>query len=162
MDFQIYSHQGKQDLEKALRTTLPAISKIPGSKILVTRDQDSSDCKVLKQHLLQIIDSNCHCDFLVRIVCRELESWYLGDMQAIEKAYPRFKSKQYRNKAEYKNVDKLHSPNRELLKIIPEYSKITYLPKLETAENISPFLNLETNRSESFNQTISAILKLVN
>ena len=53
--FQIYSHQGKQDLEKALTKTLPTISKIPGSKILVTRDQDSSDCKELKQNLLQII-----------------------------------------------------------------------------------------------------------
>ncbi|HRB70901.1 MAG TPA: hypothetical protein PK776_03545 [Flavobacterium sp.] len=160
--FQIYSHQGKQDLEKALISTLPTISKIHGSKILVTRDQDSSDCKELKQNLLQIIGLNCHCDFLVRIVCRELESWYLGDMQAIEKAYPRFKSEQYRNKAEYRNVDKLQSPNRELLKIIPEYSNRDYLPKLETAEYISPFLNLKANNSESFNQTINAILKLIN
>ena len=28
--FQIYSHQGKQDLERALTLTLPTISKIPG------------------------------------------------------------------------------------------------------------------------------------
>ena len=160
--FQIYSHQGKQDLEKALTKTLPTISKIPGSKILVTRDQDSSDCKELKQNLLQIIGLNCHCDFFVRIVCRELEAWYLGDMQAIEKAYPRFKSEQFINKAEYRNVDKLQNPNKELLKLIPEYSDRENLPKLETAEYISPFLNLEANNSESFNQTISAILKLVN
>jgi hypothetical protein len=43
--FKVYSHQGKNDLEKALRTTLPTISKIPGSRILITRDQDSADCK---------------------------------------------------------------------------------------------------------------------
>lgn len=160
--FEIYSHQGKQDLERALTSTLPTISKIPGAKILVTRDQDSSDCKELKQNLLQIIGLNCHCDFLIRIVCRELEAWYLGDMAAIEKAYPRFKAVQYTNKSEYRNVDKLQNPNRELLKIIPEYSNREYLPKLETAEYISPFLNFEKNKSESFNQTINAILKLIN
>lgn len=160
--FQIYSHQGKQDLEKALRTTLPSISKIPGSKILVTRDQDSSDCKELKQHLLEVIGLNCQCDFSIRIVCRELEAWYLGDMLAIQQAYPRFNPEQYKNKSEFRNVDKLQSANRELLKLIPEYSSRDYLPKLEAAENISPFLNLKENKSESFNQTISVILKLVN
>lgn len=159
--FQIYSHQGKQDLEKALRTTLPSISKIPGSKILVTRDQDSSDCKELKQNLIEIIGSNCNCDFLIRIVCRELESWYLGDMQAIQKAYPRFNADNFKNKSEFRNVDKIQSPNRELLKIIPEYNDRDYLPKLETAEYISPYLNINTNNSESFNQTINAILKLI-
>lgn len=159
--FQIYSHQGKQDLERALRTTLPSISKIPGSKILVTRDQDSSDCKDLKQYLSEIIGLNCHCDFLIRIVCRELEAWYLGDMSAIQQAYPRFNANLFKSKAEFRNVDKLQSPNHELLKIIPEYSNRDYLPKLEAAEYISPFLDLKNNKSESFNQTISAILKLV-
>lgn len=160
--FHIYSHQGKQDLERALAFTLPTISKIPGSKILVTRDQDNIDCKELKENLLQIIGSNCHCDFLVRIVCRELEAWYLGDMIAIEKAYPRFKSEHYIKKAEFRNVDRLHYPNKELLKIIPEYSNREYLPKLEVAEYISPFLDIEANNSESFKQTINAVLKLVN
>lgn len=160
--FQIYSHQGKQDLERALRTTLPSISKIPGSKILVTRDQDSADCKDLKQHLTETIGLNCQCDFLIRIICRELEAWYLGDMQAIQKAYPRFNAEQYKNKAEFRNVDKLQSANKELLKLIPEYSNRDYLPKLETAEYISPFLDLNNNKSESFNYTIAAILKLIN
>lgn len=158
--FHIYSHQEKQDLERALRTTLPSISKIPGARIIVTRDQDSSDCRELKQNLIEIIGLNCQCDFLVRIVCRELESWYLGDMQAIKSAYPRFNIDQHKNKAEFRNVDKLQSPNRELLKIIPEYSNRDYLPKLETAEYISPFLNLKENKSESFNQMINAILRL--
>lgn len=46
--FRIYPHQGKQDLEHALRKTIPTISKIPGSRILITRDQDSADCKDVK------------------------------------------------------------------------------------------------------------------
>lgn len=160
--FQIYSHQGKQDLEKALTKTLPSISRIPGSKVLVTRDQDSSDCKEVKQNLFELIELNCQCDFSIRIVCRELESWYLGDLDAIERAYPRFKAIQYKTKAEYRNVDKLQSPNRELLKIIPEYSNREYLPKLEAAEMISPQLNINNNKSESFNQTLNAIKRLTN
>ncbi len=160
--YQIYSHQGKQDLEIGLRKTLPTISRIPGSRVLVTRDQDSADCKDVKKHLAEVIELNCNCPFKIRIVCRELESWYLGDMLAIEKAYPRFTASQYANKSEFRNVDKIQSPNRTLLRLIPEYSNREYLPKLETAENISPFLNFEFNKSESFKNTIAAILALIN
>lgn len=34
-------------------------------------------------------------------------------------------------------------------------------PKLECSERISPFLDLENNRSESFNHTVTAIRKLI-
>ena len=159
--YQIYSHQGKQDLEIALRKTLPTISKIPGSRVLVTRDQDSADCKDVKKHLIDLIELNCSCQFKIRIVCRELESWYLGDMSAIEKAYPRFTASNHINKSEFRNVDKIQSPNRALLKIIPEYSAREYLPKLETAENISQHLDLENNKSDSYKHTINAVLSLI-
>lgn len=159
--FQVYPHQGKQDLEKALSKTVPTISRIPGSRILITRDQDSGDCKEIKQHLQGIAELNCQCAFAVRIVCRELEAWYLGDMNAIEEAFPRFRAAGHQHKSDYRNVDTLQSPNKTLLRIIPEYANKDYLPKLETAEKIAPFLNVNNNSSESFKQTIKAILKMV-
>ncbi len=41
VEFRIYPHQGKQDLERALSTTLPAISRIPDSKIIILRDYNN-------------------------------------------------------------------------------------------------------------------------
>lgn len=160
--FRVYPHQGKQDLEKAIRTTVPSISKIPGAKILITRDQDSADCIDVKEKIREIIAEKCHCDYAIRIICRELESWFLGDLAAIQSAYPRFRPEHYSNKADFRNVDKITQPNNYLKKILPEYSDRETLPKLEVSENIAPFLNLSSNKSESFNQTITAITTLAN
>lgn len=48
VSYRVYPHQGKQDLGKALKDSVPTISKIPGSKIIITRDHDSSDCKQVR------------------------------------------------------------------------------------------------------------------
>jgi len=160
--FNVYKHQGKQDLERGLRTTLPSISKMPGSRILITRDQDSADCKDVKTRINEIAFEYCQCPYLIRIICHELESWFLGDLHAISFVFPRFKPDVFLNKAELRDVDRIVSPNEYLLKIIPEYSGRTYLPKLETAEKISQYLNLDKNNSTSFNHSIAGIRKLAN
>jgi hypothetical protein len=159
--FRVYPHQGKQDLEKALRTTVPSISKIPGAKILITRDQDSSDCISLKNMMNDIIALSCKCDFYIRIVCKELESWFLGDLLAVQSAYPRLKPDQHQNKADFRNVDRIANPNKYLLKILPEYANRDNLPKLEVSESIAPFLDFDRNTSSSFNHTVSAIRRLI-
>ncbi|HAK79921.1 MAG TPA: hypothetical protein DCM71_24190 [Runella sp.] len=159
--FKVFPHQGKQDLEKALRKTLPHISQMPGAKILVTRDQDSADCVALKKELNTITEGSCKCEYSIRIICKELEAWFLGDLKAVQAAYPRLKPEQHLAKADFKNVDKITNPNKYLLKIIPEYKNRETLPKLECSERISPFLDLENNRSESFNHTVTAIRKLI-
>lgn len=161
VSYRVYPHQGKQDLEKALRSTVPSISRISGSKILITRDQDSGDCVDIKNLMFEVLKENCQCDFFIRIICRELESWFLGDLLAVQLAYPRFKPDQYQNKADFRNVDKISHPNKYLLKIIPEYSDRENLPKLEVSETIAPFLDFARNSSSSFKHTISAINYLI-
>lgn len=161
ISFRVYQHQGKQDLHKALKTTVPSISKIPNARILITRDQDNQDCKEVKNELIKMLDGKCVCPHFIRIVCRELESWFLGDLNAIKKAYPRFKPEQHIGKADFKDVDTIAIPNNYLLRIIPEYQKMETLPKLETSSKISQFLDLDNNTSKSFQHTISAIKQLV-
>ena len=161
ISFRVFPHQGKQDLEKALRSTVPSISKIPGSRILITRDQDNSSCIEVKSNINGIMAVSCNCYYLIRIVCKELEAWFLGDLYAVQSAYPRFKPEQYRTKVDFRNVDKITSPNEYLLKIIPEYSGRDYLPKLEASQSIAQFLDFEKNTSLSFKHTISAISKLI-
>jgi hypothetical protein len=160
--FVVHPHQGKQDLEKALQSTIPSISRIPDVKILITRDQDEDNCKELKNKLLDIMKDRCSCDYFVRIVCKELESWFLGDISAIEKAYPRFKKQQYMSKTKFRNVDSIVTPSEYLKKILPDYSNRKSLPKLETSRKIAPFMNINDNKSTSFNHTINAIKQLIN
>ena len=159
--YSVYPHQGKQDLEKAVKTTVPSISRIPGAKILISRDQDVGDCEPIKQNLLEMLESNCHAPYLVRIVCRELEAWYLGDLKAVKAAYPRFNPKLYEGKKEFRDVDSIQTPNQYLLSILPEYKGREYLPKLESSTKISPLLDLEANTSTSFRHVISGIKRLV-
>lgn len=158
--FKVYPHQGKRDLEKAFQDTIPSISRIPGSRIIVTLDQDSGDCKDVKRHIKELIGLNCHCEYLIRIACRELEAWYLGDLKAIHDVYPRFRPDKYQNRSNLRNVDSIVSPDKYLLRIVPELKIRSSLPKIEVAELISPFLNIENNRSTSFNQMIQAVRKL--
>ncbi len=160
VSFRIYAHQGKQDLEQALKSTLPSLSKMPDSCILVTIDQDKDDCVALKNELFETIKDDCGCDFKIRIVCRELEAWFLGDMNAMEKAYPRFKAEQYVNKKGYRNIDKIEKPSKHILKLIPELSKQESLPKLEVSQSIAKYLDVNNNNSVSFRHTIDAIKKL--
>lgn len=158
--YRIYPHQGKQDLEKALRNTVPSISKIPGSKIMITRDQDSSDCHQVKRSLEEITELNCSCEYKIRIACRQLENWFLGDLEAIRQTYPRFRPDNYQNKAYFRDVDNISSADTFLLKIIPELKRRSTLPKIIVAESIAPHLNLDNNKSKSFNHTLKAIKSL--
>lgn len=162
VQFRVYPHQGKKDLEKALKTTVPSISKMPGATILITRDQDNEECLDVKLSILNKLDGNCKCPYCIRIICKELEAWFLGDLAAIQSAYPRFKPEQYSNKAEFRDVDVIDYPSRVLMNIIPEYSKRDTLPKLEVSGAIAPLLDLVMNSSPSFNHTIAAIRKLGN
>lgn len=158
--YRVYPHQGKQDLENALRTTVPGISKLPGARIIITRDQDNDDCMTLKSDLQQLVAGNISCDYKIRIVCKELESWFLGDLIAVENAYKRFKHQRHLNRAEFRNVDNVPKPSEFLRRIIPEYSDLRSLPKLETARKVSANLILERNRSKSFQQMVAAIKEL--
>jgi hypothetical protein len=159
--FKIFAHGGRENLIQALKKTLPSVSRIDNAKILVTIDQDNHDCQSLKQKLEEIVKENCLCPYKIRIVCKELESWFLGDLDAISKAYPRLKSEKYRNKSEMKNVDEIKKPSEKLIKMITEAYGRSFLSKNELSEKISTHLDLTKNTSISFNQTIQAIQHLI-
>jgi hypothetical protein len=87
----IRAHQGKWHLQKEIPKKVKAYRHIKRPcKVIVIQDQNSSDCKKLKNSLIKLIIDNADIPFLVRIVCRELEAFYLGDMRAVEKVYPKF------------------------------------------------------------------------
>ena len=75
--------EGKQDLEKRLPKRLRGWQHIEETKFIVLHDQDSADCRLIKQRLIEICREAGRPETLVRIACRELESFYLGDLAGI-------------------------------------------------------------------------------
>lgn len=147
----IRPHQGKSDLQKSIRIKTKALSNYAlRTKFIILHDLDSHpNCKVLKNHLKSLIynpDSNA----LIRIPCRELENWYLGDLASIEAIYPSSKASKFSNKSKYASPDNLHGSN-EMKILCPDFSKIY------CARKIAPIINLDSNRSMSFNQFVSGI-----
>lgn len=76
---------GKQDLEKQMVLKMRHWL-LPNSQFLVLRDQDSGDCKVVKAGLAARCAEAGRPDAVVRVACRELESFFIGDWQAVADA----------------------------------------------------------------------------
>lgn len=148
-------HRGKSDLQKSIPRKIKVFSRFhEQAKIVIIHDQDSSDCVSLKTELEQLCHDNGDCPVLIRIACRELESWYLGDMDAIESVYHRFKADKYRNTAKFRNPD-VCNPSDELAKIIPEFQQ-GYASK-----TIPKYMNISQNNSESFTQFVRGLSKFI-
>jgi Domain of unknown function (DUF4276) len=151
------AHQGKQDLTKSIPIKIKAFSFSPGTKFFILHDQDSNDCKKLKADLLQLCQQAGKPETTIRIICHELESWFLGDLAAIEQAYglkpQSLSEKQNQNK--FRNPDRLNSAKEELKKLVPEYYPGTH------SREIAPYLSLTENKSRSFQVFLDGIKKII-
>jgi hypothetical protein len=150
----IRAHRGKSDLKRSIPKKMRAYLHYGYPvKVLIIHDQDSNNCKQLKQELVELCGTDI--PFMVRIACRELENWYLGELPAIEKVYPETKASASVHKAKYRNPDLLNGAD-ELKKMTSNFSK-TY-----TAREISKYMDVHKNTSPSFNHTVNAIKNLIN
>lgn len=124
----------------------------PDSAFVVLVDQDAEDCRALKEKLRREykgIDS-----LLIRIACHELESWYFGDLAAVETALGK-KLIHYGNKRKYREPDEIQNPSAELDKITGgAYQKIS------GSIAIAPCLALEENKSPSFRAFTAGVRSL--
>lgn len=145
--------EGKQDLEKRMMRRIRGWLT-PNSAFLVLRDQDNGDCQVIKERLRALCREAGKPDAVVRIACRTLESWFVGDWEAVGKAYQQPKLSMLKQKALYQNPDHLGDPVNELRKFIPEYQK------RDGARRISRHLNLTCNSSKSFLIFVEAVRRL--
>ena len=147
--------KGKQDLEKNLKKKLRGWRK-PNSVFIVMRDQDSGNCKAIKAKLVDLCQEAGRDKVLVRIACRELESFYLGDLAAVEQGLGIKGISANQKKKKFRNPDALGNPAEELFKLTNNvYNKIA------GSRDIAPYLNLNTNCSNSFNVLLSGIRNIV-
>ena len=140
-DYILIPHEGKDDLLKSIPIKLKAWN-MPNTKFIIVHDQDSNDCMELKQQITDICKPY-NRDVTIRIVCEELESWYFGDIGAVEKAYKKNLTK-IRNKRKYSVPDSIRNPKEVLKRYIPE------LTQIEGARRISSFIDVDNNKSHSF------------
>ncbi len=150
--------EGKKDLEDQLKRKICQWQK-PDSVFLVMRDQDRADCRDVKARLQDLVRATGKQDkTLIRIACHELESFYLGDLEAVEKSrlgMPGLANRQRKKK--YRNPDKLANAADELRQLTGQrYQKIA------GSRIIAEHLSLDgSNRSASFNALIRGIEKLM-
>lgn len=154
--FRLVSFEGKQDLEKQLERRIRAYQN-PHVRFIVLRDQDSHpDCRALKA----ILSAHCeksgkakHC--LVRIACQELESFYLADLGAVEKALTLSKLAVHQGVRKFRDPDRLANPSRELRSLTNKrYEKVA------GSREIGKHLDLGNHRSPSFRNLIAGIRRM--
>lgn len=151
--FTLIAHEGKSDLEASLPRKLKAWRK-PQAKFLVVRDQDAADCKAVKARLVGIAEAAGHGEMVVRIACRELEAWILGDLEAVAKAFDKPQIAHLASKQKYRNPDRLGSPSEELRRLLGSYSKIA------GARTVGSHVDAGRNSSRSFQVFVAAVQRL--
>lgn len=136
-------HQGKRDLELSLTRKLRSWSDRKATFVILG-DQHSEDCLRMKRRLKTICRKAGRPDAIIRIVCPELEAWLLGDLVAVAKAFGLPRIAALKGKRKYSAPDRLANAAQELRSILPDYQKIS------GARAVAPLLDLENNRSQSF------------
>ena len=150
--FETIGHNGKNDLRRSLPLKLQGWNE-PGVRFVVIQDQDSSDCRELKTILQSVCDSYRE-DVLVRIACREMESWYFGDLNAVSMAYE-LDLTGLAAKRRFRVPDAIVNPKDELRKLIPSHQQI------HGARQIARHMDIRNNSSRSFNALMEGIARMV-
>ena len=126
------------------------------SSVVVVVDLDDKDCVKFKQDLLDVLNAcNPRPKTLFRIAIEESEAWLLGDRAAIKAAYPNAKDAVLSGYAQDSIcgtwevlADAIHPGGASQLKVLG-YPP-TGIAKCEWAERIAPYMDVESNKSKSF------------
>lgn len=118
----------------------------------VLRDQDSGNCIAVLQNLKALCIEAGRPDTIIRIACRELESWYLGDLRAVEQGLNLKNLARHQNSKKYRAPDLIGKPSKELQKLTSGgYQKIA------GSRAIGRHLSPDGNRSYSFYKLVEGL-----
>ncbi len=146
-------HEGKSDLDRSIPRKLSAWG-FPDDRFVIVRDNDNVDCLALKARFTSVCQQHGRPDTLIRLVCQELEAWYLGDLPALAEAFssPRLKAPAVRKR--FVDPDAWQKPSVEVKRLVPHFQKGS------GARAMGQVLRPEGNHSKSFNFFISGIRKV--
>lgn len=151
--FQCVPHEGKSDLEKSIPRKLKAWLE-PGVRFVVVRDNDNADCAALKQRLVGVCAEAGRPDTLVRLVCQELESWYLADLAALAAAFPGQKIDTPAHRKRFADPDSRPKPSQDVALVAKGFQKRS------GARAVAPRLDPSSSRSASFRAFCSGVLRI--
>jgi hypothetical protein len=149
----IIPHEGKSDLERSFPRKIIAWQSPIAPRFVVCRDNDGAVCLALKNRLINMIPAGAAGSVRVRLVMQHLESWYLGDIQALTDAgIVRVEhAGRLRHKAKFRDPDRLNNASQEFERLSGRRDKIGL------ATEIGPHLDLSANRSHSLKVFVSAL-----
>lgn len=171
IEFQIIRFQCKDDLLKNAPTRLKGYAAwLPKDwRILILLDRDDDDCKKLKAKLEKMaIDAglrtkstskkNSPFQVVNRIAIEELESWFFGDWDAVQKSYPRVPTT-IPQKAGFRDPDAIAGGTWEAMERVLNKAGYfgTGLRKVELARTVAAEMVIERNKSSSFQAFVSAV-----
>jgi len=147
--------EGKQDLDKRLEQRVRGW-RTPDTYFVVLRDKDAGDCRSIKQGLCDKLARAGRPQSLVRIACHELESFYLGDLAAVEAGLDCRGVSRRQDQRKYRTPDATPNPAVELTKLSSDYQKVA------GSRAIAVHLNLDgSNRSHSFNILVDGLRRVI-
>lgn len=151
------------DLPMFLRAFDKKLRKLPGAVIIVVLDNDKRDQTEFQRQLKELSEQNMILiDHAFCIAVKEMEAWLLGDIEAIEKAYPNAKKTAIKDYVQDEIGDTWEilanmiypgGVNKLQKNASGSYGLIGEM-KAEWADRIRKMLELDKNISPSFNAFI--------
>ena len=165
--------QGKSDLLGNLEMRLRGYSRwIPEDyRIVVLVDEDRADCRKLKDRMEQAaiaagfksktVAAGEPFIVLNRIAIEELEAWFLGDPDALARAYPGIPTS-LGKQAKFRNPDAVSGGTWEALECLLQRAGYFKggLSKIELARTMAEYVDPARNRSASFRNFVTGVAAL--
>lgn len=95
-----------------------------GDHFVVLRDNDGADCVAVKRSLQALCAQGGRPETMVRLVCQELEGWYLGDLAALAAAFDEPKVDTPAHRKRFKDPDAWQKPSVEVKRLVPTFQKM--------------------------------------
>ena len=162
---------GNDPVKQALLNDLPRLpggyARTPGiDAVIVIMDVDSRECKNFLAELKNLAAKKSPTlNVIFRLAIEEIEAWYLGDKNAVLRAYPNGKRPQ--KKLEKYQQDSICNTWEWLAAVIYpggadklKRERMAGKIKYEWAEKITPFMEPTQNKSPSFQRFYKRLLEI--
>ncbi|MFA5480612.1 MAG: DUF4276 family protein [Candidatus Muiribacteriota bacterium] len=156
-NFYFITFEGKSDLLKKYIKKIKHWN-LPNSNFLIFIDEDNNKCIDLKNKIKNELQSNNLGNTIIRIACKELESFYLGDLKAVESVYNVNNLARHQNKKLYRQPDFYPDPKGRLIKLTDNNYQ-----EVDGSRKIADYINLDLNinKSSSYNCLLKSIIKYI-
>lgn len=151
-NFKCVPHEGKSDLDRSIPRKLSSW-RIPGDRFIIVRDSDGEDPAKLRARFQALGKKSGRPETLVRLAVQELESWYLGDLEAVAAAFD-VNVNTAAHRKRFSRPDDWQKPSVEIKRIVPAFQKVG------GARLMAPHLKLEGNTSSSFNDFADGLARV--